>query len=100
MSDAGIASSTAEAMACGIPVIVTNSGENSKWIESGENGYLVKTGDYKDLADKIIHLLENKEKRHALGVKSRKLILEQNDYKTEMKKMHNLYYKIANSEYN
>jgi len=36
LSDAGISASTAEAMACGLPVIVTNSGENDRWISDGK----------------------------------------------------------------
>jgi glycosyltransferase involved in cell wall biosynthesis len=35
LSDAGIAASTAEAMACGLPVIVTDSGENARWLSDG-----------------------------------------------------------------
>ena len=59
LADAGIAGSTAEAMSCELPVVVSDSGENSRWINSGENGFLVKVSDPNELAQKIILLLQN-----------------------------------------
>ena len=44
LSDAGIASSIAEAMACQKIVIVSDSGENKLWISNDVNGFLFKTG--------------------------------------------------------
>jgi glycosyltransferase involved in cell wall biosynthesis len=41
LSDAGLASSTAEAMACGLPVIITDFGDNRSWIKDEENGFLI-----------------------------------------------------------
>jgi glycosyltransferase involved in cell wall biosynthesis len=48
-----------EAMACGTPVIGGNVGGTKELIKDGENGFLVNPGDYKDLADKILILLNN-----------------------------------------
>jgi glycosyltransferase involved in cell wall biosynthesis len=91
LSDAGIAGSTAEAMSCELPIVVTDSGENSRWVDHGKNGFLVTVSDPRELAQHIILLLKNKDLRHRMGEKARETILAHNDYATEMGKMHLLY---------
>ena len=87
LSDAGIASSTAEAMASGLPVVITNTGENEKWINEGENGFLVPAKDYSSLAGKIINLLKEEEIREEIGKEGRKTIEEKDDFYADMEKM-------------
>lgn len=91
LSDAGIASSTAEAMACGLPVIITDFGANSQWVKDGEGGYLVPLKSPKLLAEKIILLLKDKSKRMKFGDFNRKIIEEKNDYYREMVKVESIY---------
>lgn len=91
LSDAGISASTAEAMSCETPVVITDSGENGKWISSGKNGYLVPVKSPSDLAEKLITLLSNDKLRREIGKEGRKVIKERNDYYEEMKKMKGLY---------
>ena len=87
LSDAGIASSIAEAMACQKIVIVSDSGENKLWISHGVNGFLFKTGCSKSLYDAIITAIDRKNLWNQIGVKARETILERNDISNEMKKM-------------
>lgn len=91
LSDAGIAASTAEAMACGLPVVITDSGENALWIEDGRNGYIVPVKSPVQLAERIIRLLGDASLREKMGSDGRNTILERNDYHTEMSKMDALY---------
>ena len=91
LSDAGISASTAEAMACGLPVIVTDSGENARWINDGENGYIIPIREFEALADRIIALIENPELRQRFGRAGRETIRQRNDYQDEMLKMGDLY---------
>lgn len=95
LSDAGIAASTAEAMACGVPVVVTDSGENSKWISDGVNGYVVPTKDPERLADRIVHLINDEQLRKKMGQDGRRVIKEKNDYYVEMNKMEDIYQKLV-----
>ena len=91
LSDAGIAASTAEAMACGIPVIVTDSGENLRWIENGNNGYIFPTSSSENLANCISVLLMDDKLRKKIGLAGRLTIKEKNDYFNEMNKMNYIY---------
>ncbi|HKA45812.1 MAG TPA: glycosyltransferase [Burkholderiales bacterium] len=95
LSDAGIAASTAEAMACGLPVVVTNTGENDRWITDGETGFLVKSGDSQALAERIIGLLNDAALRESMGKRARRTIETRNGYVQEMEKMQRYYIQLA-----
>lgn len=95
LSDAGLAASTAEAMSSGLPVIVTETGENRLWVKEGENGFIISVRNHEILAEKIIYLLKNKEQRETFGKVSRKIIEEKNNYYVEMDKMDRIYKELA-----
>jgi len=94
LSDAGIAASTAEAMACGMPAIVTDSGENRVWIKDNEGGYLIPTKNPEILADRIIRLINDKNLMKEFGKRNRRIIEEKNSYFGEMAKMEEIYKKL------
>ena len=91
LSDSGLSAATAEAMACGLPVVVTDSGDNQRWVEDGKNGFIVPPKDPKTLAERLIYLLRNEGIRMEFGKRSRKIIQDRNDYYKEMEKMGNIY---------
>ncbi|MCX6719939.1 MAG: glycosyltransferase [Candidatus Staskawiczbacteria bacterium] len=91
LSDAGIASSTAEAMSCGLPPIITDFADNKEWVKNGENGFLMPLKGSKFLAEKINYLLKNPTERVKLGNNARKMIEGKNNYYREMEKMEKLY---------
>jgi glycosyltransferase involved in cell wall biosynthesis len=95
LSDAGIAASTAEAMACGLPVIVTDVADNRKWVEDGVSGFVIQMKDPKSLAEKIIYLLKNEDIRKQFGKISRKIIETRNNYYKEMGKMEGIYEQLV-----
>jgi glycosyltransferase involved in cell wall biosynthesis len=50
-----------EAQACGVPIVATDCPVGPRWIlDEGKAGILVKVGDYKQIAEAIINILENK----------------------------------------
>ena len=95
LSDAGIAASTAEAMACGLPVIITDFGDNRNWVEDNVNGFIVPLKDPKRLAERIIYLLKNEGLRMKFGMRNRKIIEDRNNYYKEMGKMENVYMELV-----
>jgi L-malate glycosyltransferase len=94
LSDAGLASSTSEAMASGVPVVITDFGNNSEWVKEGETGYLFKTKDYKTLASKIIDMLNNPSQTHQIAQKGMEYIKENNNWHVEMQKVEVLYQQL------
>jgi glycosyltransferase involved in cell wall biosynthesis len=95
LSDAGLAASTAEAMACGLPVIVTDSGENRRWVRDSESGYVVPTKSPEVLTERIIDLLRHPDVRERWGEANRQVIVEHNNYAREMTRMEEIYRVLA-----
>ncbi len=91
LSDAGLAASTGEAMACELPVIVTEDPDNRVWIDDGINGYIIPTKSPEALAEKISILASDSAMRKKFGQLSRQAIVERNSYETEMKKIEEMY---------
>ncbi len=94
LSDAG-PGGIIEAMACQLPVITTDFGDNRKWVEDGANGYIIPPHDHHALAAKIVHLIENPDTGRLFGRANRRIIAERNNWGTEMGKMERLYEKLA-----
>jgi len=65
-----------EAMACGLPCIMTNVGGVSEWIKDDLTGLLIQPKNPKKLADKIIELANNSEKRMMMGNNARNLVVK------------------------
>ena len=95
LSDGGMPSSTLEAMACGLPVVVTDSGDNRRWIVDGTHGFVVRCGAPAAVAEKICALLEAPELRRAAGDLNRRQVVEKSEYTTEMEKAEALYRALA-----
>ena len=60
-----------EAMDFGIPVIATNHGGPTEIIKNGVNGYLVDYKDPQEMADQIVELLKDADKRQSMGEKGK-----------------------------
>jgi glycosyltransferase involved in cell wall biosynthesis len=92
LSDSGLAVSTREAMACGLPVITTDLEANRGWgLEDGKSGYLVPIKDPKALAARINLLLRDKEIRMKFGEINRDIAAARYDFNEDMGNMENLY---------
>jgi len=68
----GMSLTVLEAMACGLPVVVSNVEGNAEIVENRVNGYLVTPANSKALAEAIIFLLSNPGSASAIGKNARK----------------------------
>ena len=91
LSDTGLASSTAEAMACGVVPVITDFGDNSLWVKNGVNGYLFPLRDAPALAERLNTLLLAPEDRKAMALRTRQVIVDGYNWRTEMTKMEGIY---------
>jgi glycosyltransferase involved in cell wall biosynthesis len=78
-----------EAMACGVPVVGSNSGEIPNVI--GEAGLIFKEGDPDDLRDKLDLLLSDKDLRNNLGKLGRERTVENYAWKSIARQTIKLY---------
>ena len=95
LSDAGISGSTAEAMSCEVPVIISKSGENELWVKDKVNGFLFEVKDQEKLSRNIIELLRS-PKAEEIGKRGRQVVIDRNDLVNEMSKMEDLYKDLLN----
>jgi glycosyltransferase involved in cell wall biosynthesis len=95
LSDSSVSVSTAEAMACELPVIVTDVADNRKWVDDGVNGFVVPSKDPKSLAEKIVFLLEHEDVRKRFGKINRLIIEDRDNYVKEMSKLEEIYKKAV-----
>lgn len=95
LSDAGIAASTAEAMSCTVPVVVSDTGENHLWIQDLDNGMLFPAGKVDVLAEKLLLLLNDEKLARRIGERGRQTIVERNDYRNEMEKVYQMYVQLG-----
>lgn len=65
-----------EAMACGLPVVATDTGGAPDLIQNGVNGVIIQRHNSQGLADRIQMLLENCELREQLGENARRTASE------------------------
>jgi len=75
--------------------VVTDLSGNREWVTDGVNGFLVPLNDSQALADKIIHLLENKGLAQKFGRAGRETIQERAEYEREMERLEKLYERIV-----
>jgi len=97
LADAGLAASTAEAMACELPVVVTDNADNKRWVEEGAGGFLIPMGEPEVLANRVVRLLKDREMRQEFGRFNRRVIEERNNYVTEMDRMETMYEQLSRS---
>lgn len=65
-----------EAMACGKPVIGTDTGGIPSLIHDGINGFLVSPNDPGALAEKLIYLLSNEDEAVRMGARGREFVAQ------------------------
>jgi glycosyltransferase involved in cell wall biosynthesis len=70
-----------EALACGLPCLVSDIPANKEWVREGYNGWLFRDGDVDDLAAKIAQALENRKLLSQIGQNARIIAEERADWR-------------------
>ena len=83
-----------EAMASEKPLIGSNVGGIPMQIRDGWNGFLVELGNEKQLAERLIYLIENEEERKRMGRNSRRLAEEEFDWSKIAEKYSKTYREV------
>ena len=84
-----------EAMASGLPIVATKVGGLPEIVKNGENGFLIKPRNSKELAKKILLILNDKE---LSGRMSKNNIKEAKKYSYEnvVDNLEKVYFKVTN----
>jgi glycosyltransferase involved in cell wall biosynthesis len=77
----GSSVSLLEAMASGLPCLVSDIAGNKEWIEDGVNGWLFRDGDVDDLAEKILNAIKKRREFKKIGELARKTAEERADWR-------------------
>jgi len=92
----GFSNSILEYMAAARPVVATDVGGAREAIVEGETGYLVRSGDDAAMADRIISLLLEPEKAHAMGEQGRRIVTQKFSRHARLERTTELYETMLN----
>jgi glycosyltransferase involved in cell wall biosynthesis len=91
----GSSVSLMEALASGLPCLVSDIPGNKEWIVDGENGWLFRDGDVDDLAKKILYGIKNRKLSKKIGDSARKTAEQKADWKKNFGKLLEVYENIS-----
>lgn len=106
MSDIAVASSrreglpvnVMEAMATGLPLVVTEVRGHNDLVRDGENGYIVNLNDINGFAKSIEKLYNNKDLRYKYGKKGIELV-QKYSLENVLKELELIYMEMLNNKY-
>lgn len=89
----------AEAMACGTTVIATRIGGLSEIVEDGRSGVLFERGNAEELAQAVLSLVENSDRRKQIEGQARKRIVSEFSRVAITARMASFYHEVVASRY-
>ncbi len=92
----GSSVSLMEALACGLPCLVSDIPANKEWVSEGENGWLFPDGDAGALAAKIIQVLEQPKDLKKIGDAARSIAEQRADWKKNFAQLMHAYDLVGN----
>jgi glycosyltransferase involved in cell wall biosynthesis len=87
----GSSVSLMEALACGLPCLVSDIPANKEWVREGYNGWLFPDGDHKTLAAKILQAIELRSQLPKIGQNARVTAQEKADWPKNVQVLMDVY---------
>jgi len=84
-----------EGMAAGLIPVVTDIPGNREWIKHGNNGFLFRPKDHRDLAQKLVPLINNFEKYNSFKGQNRSIIEKRALWEANMKVIENKFIELC-----
>ncbi len=94
----GLGKTVMESMALGVPPIVTDTGGPTELVENGDSGLIIAPRDAKAIAEAIMYLYNNYDKRLEMGLKAQKRLFEKFTVENNTKALYNAFYKILHGK--
>jgi glycosyltransferase involved in cell wall biosynthesis len=84
-----------EAMACGVPPVVTDIEANREWIEDGRNGFLFPPGNEEALAEAVVRTVEDRDFSGRAREHNIRIIRETGLFRDNMERIERLFTGLA-----
>ena len=94
----GLNTATLEAMAVGLPVVVTDVGGMGEAVTDGVDGLVVPSRDPKAIANALLALDEDRERRRHMGVQGRRRVDADFNITTFARTMHDEYQRLVDEK--
>ncbi|GAB1470954.1 glycosyltransferase family 4 protein [Chloroflexota bacterium] len=91
----GSSVSLMEALACGLPCLVSDIPANKEWVVENENGWLFRDGDANHLAEKILAAMNQRENLPEIGRAGRRSAEMRADWKKNAAALMNVYQSLG-----
>jgi glycosyltransferase involved in cell wall biosynthesis len=88
-----------EAIATGLPAVVTDVPANLEWIENGRNGFTAKRGNPHEVADALMKLLEDASLCETFGARNLAIAKERADWDKNFEKILQMFAHLVRKDH-
>lgn len=94
----GLSNSLLEAMAMGLPTVVTRVGGNEELVADGRTGYALPPGDVLGLSQAVVALAQSEQLRHAMGQAGQERIAREFSFAQRLQHIESLYEQLVGAQ--